>query len=115
MGITMHTLDVGLLALALWTGYYLVRAQSAFQDLRHLVNTQGERESHFLGLHRLPPVQGRAATSYADRCTPGHAVIPALPSGLHAAAVPPNSVQLLALTKFDAQMHREALQAVDCG
>lgn len=69
MGLAMHTLDIGLFALALWIIWYSIHAASAFRDLRDLVNGQSYRESAFLGLHRLVPVQGRGHP-YADASSP---------------------------------------------
>lgn len=88
MGDTMHLLDIGLFALALWLVWYAGKAGHAFCDLRDMHADQARRERLFLGLHRPKPGQGRAQP-YGDRFTRAHEVSPSWASGLHEAAPPP--------------------------
>lgn len=69
MGIAMHLIDFGLLALAAWILWYASKAGHAFCDLRDMKADQPRRERIFLGLHRLSPVQGRGHP-YADASSP---------------------------------------------
>lgn len=47
----MIVINVGLLLLALWLGWYIVKACDAFQHLRHLQAGQGYRDEAFLFRH----------------------------------------------------------------